>query len=92
LHAEDNTRFCQKDDNEQTSFSDHNPRHEPKGGFRSSFPHLEHTLLTLWPHKPHHVQLWNGSSRSTRAGKVTVHHTKSHRPSFSCKDRSEGHT
>ncbi|OPJ58743.1 rho guanine nucleotide exchange factor 33 [Patagioenas fasciata monilis] len=40
LHAEDNTRFCQKDDNEQTSFSDHNPRHEPKGGFRSSFRKL----------------------------------------------------
>uniref|UniRef100_A0A8C3MTC1 Uncharacterized protein n=1 Tax=Geospiza parvula TaxID=87175 RepID=A0A8C3MTC1_GEOPR len=42
LHAEDNTRFCQKDDNEQTSFSDHNPRHEPKGGFRSSF-------RLIWP-------------------------------------------
>ncbi|KAJ7421854.1 Rho guanine nucleotide exchange factor 33 [Willisornis vidua] len=39
LHAEDNTRFCQKDDNEQTSFSDHNPR-QPKGGFRSSFRKL----------------------------------------------------
>ncbi|XP_039388591.1 rho guanine nucleotide exchange factor 33 [Mauremys reevesii] len=40
LHAEDNTRFCQKDDNEQTSFSEHNPRQEPKGGFRSSFRKL----------------------------------------------------
>uniref|UniRef100_A0A8C8RG45 Rho guanine nucleotide exchange factor 33 n=1 Tax=Pelusios castaneus TaxID=367368 RepID=A0A8C8RG45_9SAUR len=40
LHAEDNTRFCQKDDNEQTSFSEHNVRQETKGGFRSSFRKL----------------------------------------------------
>uniref|UniRef100_A0A663N3P5 Rho guanine nucleotide exchange factor 33 n=1 Tax=Athene cunicularia TaxID=194338 RepID=A0A663N3P5_ATHCN len=51
LHAEDNTRFCQKDDNEQTSFSDHNPRHEPKGGFRSSFrkSNKHRNLLALTP-------------------------------------------
>uniref|UniRef100_A0A8C0J6A2 Rho guanine nucleotide exchange factor 33 n=1 Tax=Chelonoidis abingdonii TaxID=106734 RepID=A0A8C0J6A2_CHEAB len=41
LHAEDNIRFCQKDDNEQTSFSERNPRQEPKGGFRSSFRKLQ---------------------------------------------------
>uniref|UniRef100_K7GCS0 Rho guanine nucleotide exchange factor 33 n=1 Tax=Pelodiscus sinensis TaxID=13735 RepID=K7GCS0_PELSI len=40
LHTEDNTRFCPKDDNEQTSFSERNPRQEPKGGFRSSFRKL----------------------------------------------------
>uniref|UniRef100_A0A8C6ZVK7 Uncharacterized protein n=1 Tax=Nothoprocta perdicaria TaxID=30464 RepID=A0A8C6ZVK7_NOTPE len=52
LHAEDNTRFCQKDDNEQTSFSDHNPRHEPKGGFRSSFRIMKGKAMV--PHMPHH--------------------------------------
>uniref|UniRef100_A0A8D0GQV5 Rho guanine nucleotide exchange factor 33 n=1 Tax=Sphenodon punctatus TaxID=8508 RepID=A0A8D0GQV5_SPHPU len=36
MHVED-TRFCHRDDNEQTSFSDHNPRQGQKGGFRSSF-------------------------------------------------------
>ncbi|XP_077190844.1 rho guanine nucleotide exchange factor 33 isoform X2 [Paroedura picta] len=40
MHLEDNTRFSHRDDNEQTSFSNHNPRQEQKGGFRSSFRKL----------------------------------------------------
>ncbi|XP_054843018.1 rho guanine nucleotide exchange factor 33 [Eublepharis macularius] len=40
MHLEDNTRFSHRDDNEQTSFSNHNPRQEQKGGFRRSFRKL----------------------------------------------------
>ncbi|XP_066479723.1 rho guanine nucleotide exchange factor 33 [Tiliqua scincoides] len=40
MHLEDHTRFSHRDDNEQTSFSNHNPRQEQKGGFRSSFRKL----------------------------------------------------
>ncbi|XP_061481576.1 rho guanine nucleotide exchange factor 33 isoform X5 [Rhineura floridana] len=40
MHLEDNTRFTHRDDNEQTSFSNHVPRQEQRGGFRSSFRKL----------------------------------------------------
>ncbi|KAM9315880.1 rho guanine nucleotide exchange factor 33 [Gastrophryne carolinensis] len=40
IHLERNARFYQKDETEQTSFSDHNPRSDQKGGFRSSFRKL----------------------------------------------------
>ncbi|KAF7252779.1 Rho guanine nucleotide exchange factor 33 [Varanus komodoensis] len=40
MHLEDNSRFPYRDDNEQTSFSNHIPRQGQKGGFRSSFRKL----------------------------------------------------
>ncbi|XP_068088278.1 rho guanine nucleotide exchange factor 33 isoform X3 [Hyperolius riggenbachi] len=40
IHMDGNARFYQKDETEQTSFSDHNPRSDQKGGFRSSFRKL----------------------------------------------------
>ncbi|XP_062981606.1 rho guanine nucleotide exchange factor 33 isoform X2 [Elgaria multicarinata webbii] len=40
MHLEDNTRFSHRDDNEQTSFSNHTPRQGHKAGFRSSFRKL----------------------------------------------------
>ncbi|XP_075057059.1 rho guanine nucleotide exchange factor 33 [Mixophyes fleayi] len=40
IHMEENARFYHKDETEQTSFSDHHPRSDQKGGFRSSFRKL----------------------------------------------------
>ncbi|XP_056423442.1 rho guanine nucleotide exchange factor 33 isoform X5 [Hyla sarda] len=40
IHMERNARFYHKDETEQTSFSDHHPRSDQKGGFRSSFRKL----------------------------------------------------
>ncbi|XP_063775449.1 rho guanine nucleotide exchange factor 33 [Pseudophryne corroboree] len=40
IHMEDNARFYHKDETEQTSFSEHHPRSDQKGGFRSSFRKL----------------------------------------------------
>ncbi|XP_075720543.1 rho guanine nucleotide exchange factor 33 [Rhinoderma darwinii] len=40
IHMDGNARFYQKDETEQTSFSDHHPRSDQKGGFRSSFRKL----------------------------------------------------
>ncbi|XP_069811083.1 rho guanine nucleotide exchange factor 33 [Dendropsophus ebraccatus] len=40
INMERNARFYHKDETEQTSFSDHHPRSDQKGGFRSSFRKL----------------------------------------------------
>ncbi|XP_073483772.1 rho guanine nucleotide exchange factor 33 isoform X2 [Aquarana catesbeiana] len=40
IHMDGNAKFYQKDETEQTSFSDHHPRSDQKGGFRSSFRKL----------------------------------------------------
>ncbi|XP_077139097.1 rho guanine nucleotide exchange factor 33 isoform X3 [Ranitomeya variabilis] len=40
IHMDGNARFYHKDETEQTSFSDHHPRSDQKGGFRSSFRKL----------------------------------------------------
>ncbi|KAM4771334.1 rho guanine nucleotide exchange factor 33 [Rhinophrynus dorsalis] len=40
MHMDGNARFYQKDETEQTSFSEHSPRPDQKGGFRSSFRKL----------------------------------------------------
>ncbi|KAM4040902.1 rho guanine nucleotide exchange factor 33 isoform 7-T7 [Anomaloglossus baeobatrachus] len=40
IHMDGNARFYHKDETEQTSFSDHHPRPDQKGGFRSSFRKL----------------------------------------------------
>ncbi|MEE6474964.1 hypothetical protein FKM82_010555 [Ascaphus truei] len=40
IHMDGNARFYQKDETEQTSFSEHHPRTDQKGGFRSSFRKL----------------------------------------------------
>ncbi|KAG8444121.1 hypothetical protein GDO86_009342 [Hymenochirus boettgeri] len=40
IHMDGNTRFYQKEETEQTSFSDHHSRPDQKGGFRSSFRKL----------------------------------------------------
>ncbi|CAH2252975.1 rho guanine nucleotide exchange factor 33 [Pelobates cultripes] len=40
IHMDGNARFYQKDETEQTSFSEHHPRSDQKGGFRSSFRKL----------------------------------------------------
>ncbi|XP_053565265.1 rho guanine nucleotide exchange factor 33 [Bombina bombina] len=40
MHMDRNARFYQKDETEQTSFSEHHPRSDQKGGFRSSFRKL----------------------------------------------------
>ncbi|XP_069462802.1 rho guanine nucleotide exchange factor 33 [Ambystoma mexicanum] len=40
IHVDDNARFFQKEDIEQTSFSEHQPRQDQKGGLRRSFRRL----------------------------------------------------
>uniref|UniRef100_A0A8C5PM34 Rho guanine nucleotide exchange factor 33 n=1 Tax=Leptobrachium leishanense TaxID=445787 RepID=A0A8C5PM34_9ANUR len=40
IHMDGNARFYHKDETEQTSFSEHHPRPDQKGGFRSSFRKL----------------------------------------------------
>ncbi|XP_071996891.1 rho guanine nucleotide exchange factor 33 isoform X4 [Engystomops pustulosus] len=40
IHMDGNARFYHKDETEQTSFSDHHPRSDQKGGIRSSFRKL----------------------------------------------------
>ncbi|KAM8946568.1 rho guanine nucleotide exchange factor 33 [Pelodytes ibericus] len=40
IHMDGNARFYQNDETEQTSFSEHHPRPDQKGGFRSSFRKL----------------------------------------------------
>nr|DBA26776.1 TPA: hypothetical protein GDO54_010989 [Pyxicephalus adspersus] len=40
IHMDGNAKFYQKAETEQTSFSDHHPRSDQKGGFRSSFRKL----------------------------------------------------
>ncbi|XP_053316900.1 rho guanine nucleotide exchange factor 33 [Spea bombifrons] len=40
IHMDGNARFYQKDETEQTSFSEHHSRSDQKGGFRSSFRKL----------------------------------------------------
>ncbi|XP_078504099.1 rho guanine nucleotide exchange factor 33 [Lissotriton helveticus] len=40
IYMDDSTRFFQKEHSEQTSFSEQHPRHDQKGGLRSSFRKL----------------------------------------------------